>query len=66
MAHMEGRKGAHKVFVWHFRQRVLLQDLGVEGRAIIKLIFKKWNGGRAWTGLGWLRLGTGGQLLLMW
>jgi hypothetical protein len=34
---MEGRKGAHKKF-WcgHFRQRVLLEDLGVEGRAIIK------------------------------
>jgi hypothetical protein len=27
----------------------------------IKLIFKKWDG--AWTGLIWLRIGTGGGLL---
>jgi hypothetical protein len=28
----------------------------------IKMIFKKWDGG-AWTGLIWLRIGTGGGLL---
>jgi hypothetical protein len=26
------------------------------------LIFKKWDGW-AWTGLSWLRIGTGGRLL---
>jgi hypothetical protein len=37
-----------------------LEDLGVDGR-ILKLGFKKWEG--AWTGLIWLRIGTGGGLL---
>jgi hypothetical protein len=28
----------------------------------IKTVFKKWDG-KAWTGLIWLRIGTGGGLL---
>jgi hypothetical protein len=37
-----------------------LGDPGVDGRIILKRIFKKWGG--AWTGLSWLRIGTGGGL----
>jgi hypothetical protein len=36
-----------------------LGDPGVDGR-ILKCIFKKWG---AWTGLSWVRTGTGGGIL---
>jgi hypothetical protein len=34
-------------------------DPGVNGRIIIRLNFRKWDVG-LWTGLGWLRIETGG------
>jgi hypothetical protein len=39
-----------------------LEDLGVDGRITLKLIFKKWNE-EAWIGLIWLRIGTGAGFL---
>jgi hypothetical protein len=40
------------------------EDPGVDVMIILQLIFKKWDeGGRAWTGLIWLRTGVGGGLL---
>jgi hypothetical protein len=38
-----------------------LGDRGVDGKIILKCIFKKWD--EAWTGLTWLRIWIGGGLL---
>jgi hypothetical protein len=39
-----------------------MEDLGVVGRKVLKLILKRWNR-EAWTGLLWLSIGTSGALL---
>jgi len=39
-----------------------LKHPGIDGRIILKLIFRTWDGG-AWTGLMWLRIRTGGRQL---
>jgi hypothetical protein len=50
----------HAGFWWgNLRERDHLEYLGVDGRVILKRIFKKWIG-EARTGLIWLRTGTGG------
>jgi len=36
-----------------------LEDPGVDGRKILRWIFRKWDVG-VWTGSNWLRIGTGG------
>ena len=48
-------------FWWgNLRERGHLGDPGVNGRIILRWVFRKWDVGGAWTGLIWLRIGTGG------
>ena len=51
------------VFGWgNMRERDCLGDPGVDGRMILRWIFRKWDVG-VWIGLIWLRIGTvGGHL----
>jgi hypothetical protein len=63
MWHVWGKGEVHIGF-WCRNQKEgdHLENLGVDGRMILKWIFKKW-GGEAWTGLIWLMIGTDGGLL---
>jgi hypothetical protein len=46
MWHIWGTGELHKGFWWgDLRRGDHLEDLGVDGRVILKWIFKKWNGG---------------------
>jgi hypothetical protein len=44
------------------REGDYFEDPSVDGRIILNLIFKKWDG-ETWTGLIWLRIWTGDRHL---
>jgi len=46
----------------NLRKRDNLGDTGVDGRIILRWIYRKWDVG-VWTGSSWLRIGTGGGYL---
>jgi hypothetical protein len=50
-------------FWWgNLRERDPREDQGVDGRIVLRWIFRKWDLG-VWTGLSWLRIETvGGKL----
>jgi hypothetical protein len=58
-----GNEGVYRGFWWgNLRERDHLKDPDINGRLILRWIFRKWDKG-TWTGLIWLRIGTGGRNL---
>jgi hypothetical protein len=64
VARMVDRRGAHTVLVGRPEGKIPFEDLNVDGRIMIKWIFRKCYGA-AWTGLIWPRLETGSECLWM-
>ena len=62
VARMGERRRICRVLVGKPEGKNHLKDLGVDGRIILKLIFRKWDVG-IWTASIWLRIETGGGLL---
>ena len=51
-----GREEAYTGFWWgNLKERDHLGDPGLDGRIILRWIFRKWNVG-LWTGSSWLRI----------
>jgi hypothetical protein len=61
VARMGEGRGAYRVLDWRPSGRDHSEDPSLDGRIILKYIFKKWDE-VAWTGLIWLRIDTGGGL----
>jgi len=60
-----GREEAYTGFWWgNLRERDHLGNTGVDGKIILRWIFRKWNV-RVCTGSSWLRIGIGGGQLCM-
>jgi hypothetical protein len=58
-----GRVVVYTDSLWgNLRERDHLENTGVDGRIILRWIFRKWDVG-VWNGSIWLRTGTGGGIL---
>jgi hypothetical protein len=55
-----GEVNVYTRFWWgNLNERDHLEDPGIDGRIILKWIFRNWDVG-AWIGSVWLRIGAGG------
>jgi hypothetical protein len=58
-----GRREAYTGFWWgNLRKRDHMEDPGLEGRIILRSIFREWDVA-VWTGSSWLRIETNEGLL---
>ena len=55
---IRSRDGLTSELGYGLYDRSAMADPRVDGRIILRWIFRKWNVG-AWTGSNWLRIGTG-------
>jgi hypothetical protein len=55
-------RNAYKILVGNLKGRDYSEDLGVDRKILLQWILGK-QGGKVWTGLIWLRVGTSGRLL---
>ena len=55
----------YRVLVGKPERKNHLENPGVDGRIILRWIFRKWDL-EVWSESSWLRIGTGGGHLLMW
>ena len=62
VARMGEKRGVYRVLVGKPEGMRPLEEPDVDGRIILRWIFRKWDVG-AWTGSSWLRIGTVGELL---
>jgi len=62
VARMGVRSGVYMLLEGNLSERYHLGDPGVDGRIILRWIFRNWDVG-VWTGSSWLRIGTGGEHL---
>ena len=65
VARMGERRGVYRVLVGKPKGKRPLGRSDVDGRIILRWIFRKWDVG-IWTGSRWLRIGTGVGHLLLW
>jgi hypothetical protein len=59
---MGERRGVYRVLVGKPEGKRALGRSSVDGRLILRWIFRKWDVG-VWTGWSWLKIGTGGGFL---
>ena len=59
MWHVRGKGQVYARVGGNLRERNHLENPGIDGRIILRGIFRKWDVG-VWTGLSWLRVGAGG------
>jgi len=65
VALMGEKRGEYRVLLGKPEGKNHLGDPSVDGRIILRRIFRKWYVG-VWTGSSWLRIGKGSGRLLMW